>query len=122
MQAASSGQLDMTALRRNNYPGQDLPEWVLPGVINIGYWDAKLSQNWGLNWHRNEGIEFTFLASGSLKFSTEKMDFNLGSGDFTITRPWQRHRLGYPYVTISKLYWMIIDVGWFGGNVCAIFG
>jgi len=111
IQAVNSGQLDMTALRRNNYPGLDLPDSVLPGVFSIGYWDAKINQNWGMNWHRNEGIEFTFLASGNLNFSTEKAQFNLGSGDFTITRPWQRHKLGNPNITLSKLYWMIVDVG-----------
>ncbi len=108
--AADSGQIQMKALRRFDYPGVDLPDAVLPGVYSIGYWDAKIDQNWGLDWHRNEGIEFTFLASGNLSFSTKKETFELGSGDITITRPWQPHKLGNPNVTAGKLFWIIIDV------------
>jgi AraC-like DNA-binding protein len=111
IEAANSGEINMKAFRRANYPGIDLPDAVLPSVYSIGYWDAKKNQNWGLGWHRNEGIEFTFLSSGNLIFSTEKGQFELCSGDFTVTRPWQPHKLGDPNITIGKLYWMIIDVG-----------
>ncbi|MDN5213334.1 AraC family transcriptional regulator [Fulvivirgaceae bacterium BMA12] len=109
--AMNSGQLEVKGLRRVNYPGLDLPEGVLDGVYSLGYWDAKISQHWGLDWHRNEGIEFTFLSSGNLSFTTEQEQFNLKPGDFTVTRPWQLHKVGNPDVTIGKLYWMIIDVG-----------
>lgn len=109
--AASSGQLKMKALRRADYPGLDLPDNVLPSVYSIGYWDAKMNQNWGLDWHRNEGIEFSFLASGNITFSRSEKQYELVSGDFTIMRPWQLHKLGSSNVTISKLYWIIIDVG-----------
>ncbi|WP_299554067.1 AraC family transcriptional regulator [Seonamhaeicola sp.] len=110
--AANSGQLKMQALRRADYPGIDLPDHVLPGVYSIGYWDAKINQNWGLDWHRNEGIEFTFLESGNLTFCRGSNEqYELTSGDFTITRPWQPHKLGDPNVAISRLYWIIIDVG-----------
>lgn len=111
IEAANTGQLNVKGLSRYNYPGQELPDSVLPGIYSIGYWDAKTDQNWGLDWHRNEGIEFTFLESGSLYFSTQKEQFNLDPGSFTITRPWQLHRVGAPNVTIGKLYWLIIDVG-----------
>ena len=94
--AANSGQLEMSALGRANYPGLELPEGVLGGVYNIGYWNAKTGQNWGLDWHRNEGIEFTYLASGNLDFSVEQKCFRLNSGDLTVTRPWQLHRVGKP--------------------------
>ena len=110
IQAVNCGQIEMKALRRVNYPGLDLPDDVLPGIYSIGYWDAKTDQNWGLNWHRNEGIEFTFLSSGSLGFSTKQEEFNLKPGDFTITRPWQLHKVGHQNVTVGRLYWMIIDV------------
>ncbi len=111
IEAEKSGHLNMGALQRHNYPGLNLPDSVLPGVLSIGYWDAKINQNWGLDWHRNEGIELAFLASGNLKFSTKKKQYDLEAGDFTITRPWQPHKLGNPNVTNSKLFWMIIDVG-----------
>ncbi len=28
-------------------------------VRTVGYWNAKHDQGWGLDWHRNEGIELT---------------------------------------------------------------
>lgn len=108
--AVDLGNLEMSALKRDDYPGIELPNDVLNDVFSIGYWDAKLNQNWGLGWHRNEGLEFTFLESGNLCFSTEKAEFNLGPGNFTITKPWQLHKVGNPYVSVGKLYWLIIDV------------
>ena len=111
IQAVNTGELNMKALRRVDYPGQDLPDSVLPGIFSIGYWDAKKDQKWGIDWHRNEGVEFSFLESGSLFFSTEKEKVNLNSGSLTITKPWQLHKVGNPKVTIGKLYWIIIDVG-----------
>ncbi|WP_262246035.1 hypothetical protein [Parapedobacter soli] len=47
IQAASTGQLCMKGLRRYDYPGVDLPDFVLPGVCSMGYWDAKTAQDWG---------------------------------------------------------------------------
>lgn len=111
IKAVKNGNIKLAALKRFNYPGKELPDKVLPGVNSLGFWDAKVKQTWGLDWHRNEGIEFTFLTSGHLDFSLDKKDHFLKSGDLTITRPWQPHKVGNPNVEISKLYWLIIDVG-----------
>ena len=56
-------------------------------------------RRWGLDWHRNEGIEFTWLEQGTLPFATDDVETVLRPGDLTITRPWQRHRVGAPHVT-----------------------
>lgn len=109
--AVDNEQLSISALRRKNYPGIELPDHILPGICSVGYWDAKKDQTWGLDWHRNEGIELTFLESGSLYFSTQKEKFNLTPGNFTTTKPWQLHKVGNPNVTRGKLYWFILDVG-----------
>lgn len=108
--AVNSQELEMRGLKRQNYPGLHLPKDILPGVLSIGYWNAKANQSWGLDWHRNEGIEFTFLETGSLNFSTEKGSYNLAPGAFTITKPWELHKVGAPNVTVGKLHWLIIDV------------
>jgi AraC family L-rhamnose operon regulatory protein RhaS len=80
-------------------------------VRTVGYWDGPNDQTWGLDWHRNEGVELTFLAHGHTSFSVDVQDVMLRSGDLTITRPWQLHRVGNPHVGASKLYWLILDVG-----------
>ena len=106
-----SGRVKAEALRHGHYPGKALPTTALPGIKMIGYWDAKGEQDWGLSWHRNEGVEFTFLESGSLEFGADDRAFHLQPDDLTVARPWQLHRVGDPHVTASLLHWLILDVG-----------
>jgi AraC-like DNA-binding protein len=106
-----TGQLRHVVLARGHYPGRRLPRAALPGVKAVGYWDAERRQDWGLDWHRNEGIEITFLESGTLGFSVDRQDFQLQAGDLTFTRPWQVHRVGDPLVGASRLHCLIFDVG-----------
>jgi AraC-like DNA-binding protein len=106
-----TGQLRHVVLARGHYPGRRLPRAALPGLKVTGYWDAARRQDWGLDWHRNEGIELTFLESGSLGFSVDQQDFQLKAGDLTFTRPWQVHRVGDPLVGASLLHCTILDVG-----------
>ncbi|WP_037496271.1 AraC family transcriptional regulator [Solirubrobacter soli] len=107
--AVECGELQMSALARGTYPGTRLR--ALPGVRTVGFWDAARPQSWGLDWHRNEGIELTWLESGTLAFATDTLTTTLKPGDLTITRPWQRHRVGAPDVTPGRLHWLILDVG-----------
>lgn len=109
------------ALRRGAYPGRPLAKGALPGVLTLGYWDAARDQDWGLDWHRNEGLEITFLETGRLEFGVgghnaggrreECYRRNLRPDDFTVTRPWQPHRIGDPNITASRLHFLILDVG-----------
>jgi AraC-like DNA-binding protein len=108
--AVKRGEVRLEALVHGHYPGRPLPAGALPGMQTVGYWDAQDSQNWGLPWHRNEGIELTFLESGKIAFSAEERDYELLPGDLTVTRPWQSHRLGRPNIGAGRLHWMIIDV------------
>lgn len=111
IEAVDQGELELAALARGNYPGEQIPGEILPGLRSVGYWDAKQEQNWGLPWHRNEGIEVSFLETGSMPFSVDDKQLSLSPGDLSITRPWQPHRLGLPNIGIGKLHWIIIDVG-----------
>lgn len=107
----AEGSLDFAACVHGHYPGAPLPPDTLPGLKSVGYWDAKHEQQWGLDWHRNEGVELTFCSAGSLAFAAEQHEFELGTDDLTITRPWQQHRVGAPWVGPSRLHWVILDVG-----------
>jgi len=108
--AAIRGEVIMSALARGHYPGQRLPAQAVPGLRTTGFWDASGAQNWGLDWHRNEGIEITYLARGQVGFAVDEHCSQLQPNQLTITRPWQRHRVGLPEVSPSRLHWIILDV------------
>src|SRR5215217_691199 len=105
------GEIELVARARGAYPGEPLRRGDVPEVRTVGYWDAPHDQSWGLDWHRNEGIELTFVAQGKVGFSVDDQHAILKRGDLTITRPWQLHRVGNPCVGACKLYWLILDVG-----------
>lgn len=111
VRAVQTGQLRQVALARGHYPGRRLPRQALPGVKSIGFWDAQRRQDWGLAWHRNEGLEVTLLESGGIGFAVERQEFALKPGDLTFTRPWQQHRVGDPEVGAGRLHCVIVDVG-----------
>lgn len=111
-QAALAGAVRLAALGRGSYPGSRLPKNDLREVCLAGYWDAPQDQTWGLDWHRNEGLELSFTEAGQVPFAVEGgRSFLLEPGYLTITRPWQRHRVGNPNVPASRYHWLIIDVG-----------
>jgi AraC family L-rhamnose operon regulatory protein RhaS len=105
------GEIQLQALARGHYPGTKLSRNALKNIKTVGYWDADRQQDWGLDWHRNEGIELTFLESGSIHFAVEDREIPLKPGDLTFTRPWQQHRLGNPHIGPGRLHFMILDVG-----------
>ena len=108
--AVSRKKLKFKALARYTYPGDRLTKDTL-GLNSVGYWDANEPQDWGLDWHRNEGIEFHFLESGSMPYSQDREEINLLPNHLTITRPWEKHKVGNSSIGIGKFYWVIIDLG-----------
>ena len=110
-EAAQAGELKFDALAHGHYPGRRLPRNTLSAVKTVGVWDAEHNQQWGLDWHRNEGLELTYLERGTLAFAVDDNQYVLHPDDLTITRPWQPHRVGAPHVTAGRLHWVILDVG-----------
>lgn len=108
--AAKRKKITFKALSRLSYPGDRLDDNT-QGLNSIGYWDANEPQDWGLDWHRNEGIEFHFLESGSMPYAQEGKEVVLEPNYLTITRPWEAHRVGNPHIGMGKFYWVIIDLG-----------
>ena len=111
VQAARRGRMRLTALARDQYPGQRLARAALPGVKTVGFWDAQSAQNWGLDWHYNEGVELTFLERGGVAYAVDNHRCRLRPDDLTVARPWQRHRVGDPNIGAGRLHWLILDVG-----------
>lgn len=110
IEAVKQGMLRQETLTRGHYPGRPLAEGVLPGIKSVGFWDARKPQTWGLQPHRNEGIELTFLETGQLTFHVEGETFQLVPDHLTITRPWQEHSLGDPHIGANRLHCLILDV------------
>jgi len=81
------GEVRLVARARGAYPGLPLPAKALTEVRTVGYWDAEHNQSWGLDWHRNEGIELTYVSRGKVHFAVDDQPFLLTRGDLTITRP-----------------------------------
>ena len=108
--AIESGKVSWHGLTKGHYPGALIPKNVLPGLNSIGFWDADGTPDWGEEPHRNEGIEIIFLETGTMGFTVDKRLYHLRAGQFTITRPWQLHKLGAPNIGPSLLHWLILDV------------
>ncbi len=109
--AWQAGDVEMHVLARGTYPGYALKEGELNHIKSIGYWNSEKIQNWGLDWHRNEGIEICLLETGNLNFLLNDQEFELIPNTLTITRPWILHKLGNPNIGLCKLHWLIIDLG-----------
>ncbi|HPS55028.1 MAG TPA: AraC family transcriptional regulator [Sedimentisphaerales bacterium] len=109
--AAKEKRLILEGFGRNDYPGNQLPEKIMPELCLYCVWDANKDQNWGLTEHRNEGIEIGYLSKGKLDFLVNGKVYPLKSGDLTITRPWQPHKAGDPNIHASRMHWLILDVG-----------
>ncbi|MCX7045633.1 MAG: AraC family transcriptional regulator [Candidatus Sumerlaeota bacterium] len=110
IRAAESGKVKLAAVARGSYPGVRLPAGILPGLRSIGYWDAVGPQDWGLDLHRNEGLELTLMETGGTPFVINECVYALKPGDLTVTRPWQPHRVGNPNIGAGRLHWIILDV------------
>ena len=110
-QAMAEGKIRLWALGHGHYPGRLLPPMVLPGLSTIGHLDAHGEQDWGLEPHRNEGVEISLLETGQMGFTVDDREYRLTGGDVTITRPWQLHCLGSPNLGPGRLHWLILDVG-----------
>jgi AraC family L-rhamnose operon regulatory protein RhaS len=110
-QAIVSGTVQWHGLTKGHYPGNLVQQNILPRLSAIGYWDASGTPDWGEAPHRNEGIEFLFLQTGTMAFTVDGKRCDLRAGQFAITRPWQLHNLGGPNIGPGLLYWLILDVG-----------
>jgi len=111
VRAVQEGKIKLHALTKGHYPGAKLSGEILPGLNSIGFWDGAGAQDWGLDEHRNEGVEIVFLETGKMGFTVDKRQFDLAPGSLTITRPWQLHKLGNPNIGPGRLHWLILDVG-----------
>ena len=69
---AKAGLVKVEALARGRYYGRRLARDALTGLCSVGFWDTKPSNQWGLDWQRNEGIELTFVETGSMTYDVQQ--------------------------------------------------
>lgn len=110
-QAVREGKIELHALSKGHYPGKRINSNILPGLTSVGFWNCRGAQDWGLNAHRNEGLEIVLLETGGVGFEVDGRVHSLQAGNLTITRPWQLHKLGDPHIGRGRLCWLILDVG-----------
>jgi AraC family L-rhamnose operon regulatory protein RhaS len=110
LQALGEGKIELHALSKGYYPGKRMNSNILPGLSSVGFWNCRGNQDWGLDFHRNEGMEIVYLETGGTAFEVDGRIHNLRAGNLTITRPWQLHRLGDPNIGRGRLFWLIFDV------------
>lgn len=77
----------------------------------MGYFDVICEQDWGIEDHRNEGIEICFQETGASSLVVDGKRHATQAGTLSITRPWQLHSLGNPHLGPGRLHWIIVDVG-----------
>ncbi len=110
LKAISEGKIEMHALSKGYYPGKRMNSNMIPSLTSVGFWNSRGPQDWGLDFHRNEGMEIVFLETGETAFEVDGRIQHLHAGNLTITRPWQLHRLGNPNIGRGRLFWLILDV------------
>lgn len=111
IEAWNSGQVNLIALTHGLYPGERMAPHHLPGLSSIGYIESEKPQNWGMNSHRNEGIEISFVEKGSANIRVEDEEIMMRTNDVIITRPWQEHGSGEEGWLPGCVTWLILDVG-----------
>ncbi len=109
--AIDSGKVNFHALTHGHYPGRRIAPELLNGVPSIGFFDSLCVQDWGIPFHRNEGVEICFQQTGQSVLNVDGKLYELKTHALSITRPWQLHRMGDPYIAPGRLYWFILDVG-----------
>lgn len=108
--AIGAGKVHFAALSSGHYPGRTINPDMIPRVSSLGYFDILEEQDWGMEEHRNEGLEICFQETGSSELVVEGEVHRMLPGDVSVTRPWQLHRIGNPNLHPGRLHWVIIDL------------
>ncbi|AWB66001.1 AraC family transcriptional regulator [Saccharobesus litoralis] len=109
--AVQNNKIEMHALTHGNYPGKALAAEQLAGISSMGFMHVVGEQDWGIEPHRNEGIEICFQENGTNTLTVDGKNYNTPAKTLTITRPWQLHQVGSPNIGPGRLHWIILDVG-----------
>lgn len=125
--AAKNNKIELKAISNGNYPGKKIGKKLLQGISSMGFMHVVDEQDWGIEPHRNEGIEICFQENGFNTLTVDGNKYNTPAKTLTITRPWQLHQVGDPNLSPGRLHWIILDVGvrqpnqaWFWPDWCIL--
>lgn len=103
-------EYERSSLARGSYfRDHPLPDGY-DGVWEVGYWNAKVPQAWGIDHHREAGLHICCLMRGKLTFGTRDHYWELRPGQTYVFLPWQEYHLGNPVVGASHARWIFIDI------------
>lgn len=111
MSAVENNKIEMHSVTHGSYPGRTLTDDQLSGISSMGFMHIVGEQDWGIEPHRNEGIEICFQENGANMLRVDDCKYQVPAKTLTITRPWQLHQVGDPNLSTGRLHWIIIDVG-----------
>ena len=111
LSAVKDNKIELNAISHGDYPGKLIHKDVLPGISSMGYLHVVGEQDWGIEAHRNEGIELCFQENGTNILTVDGKKHTTPAKTLTITRPWQLHQVGNPHINAGRLHWIILDVG-----------
>ncbi len=104
-----TGDLTMFAVGSHNHEvgRQD----VIPGIVSFGYWQAQGVHDSRSEPHYNDGVHFMMSLQGQTAAVLDDKVYTLKPEELMVTRPWQKHAVGYPYFSQGQLGWLTLDVG-----------
>ena len=111
LSAQQDNKIEMHALTNGDYPGKNIDKQLLEGISSMGFMDVIDEQDWGIEPHRNEGVEICFQENGTNTLTVDGNKYTTPTKTLTITRPWQLHQVGDPNLMPGRLHWIILDVG-----------
>lgn len=111
LKAVENKEIEMHALTHGHYPGKTLKDNQLTGISSMGFMHVVGEQSWGIEPHRNEGVEICFQENGTNTLIVDGNRYSMPAKTLTITRPWQLHQVGEPNMCAGRLHWVILDVG-----------
>ena len=104
-----AGDLTMYAVGSHNHEAgrQD----VIPGIVSFGFWQAQGVHDSRSEPHYNDSVHFMMSLQGQTSAVLDDKVYTLKPDALMVTRPWQKHAVGYPSFSQGQLGWLTLDVG-----------
>lgn len=103
------GDLTMYAVGSHNHEAGRRD--VIPGIVSFGFWQAQGVHDSRSEPHYNDSVHFMMSLQGQTSAVLDDKVYTLKPEALMVTRPWQKHAVGYPSFSQGQLGWLTLDVG-----------